>query len=244
MGVPGVQVIGVGAAGGVGPGLKNGGGLHALLGGGGALDQHLDQVGLAVAVGVHGGLHIHHFPDDGVIGEDGLGLAVDEQGRGGLGLDGLPVLGGQLRHLLQGAFGQYVPSGQSQTVGQGAVIVGPGADLFVAQTRPAHQGGGRLQRGGGTLGLEGSAAAALHQALGLEQIGGALTGRVIRHVGVDAGLGLVGLQLLGVAAQLYQLLCQLPPGQTLVGGKSGGEQAPAQRQGKATRKQFSHNDPS
>ena len=162
VGVPGVQVVGVGAAGGVGPGLIDGGRLHPLVGGGGPLDEHLYQVGLAVAVGVHRSLYVHHFPNDGVIGEDGLGLAVHKQGSGGVPLDDLFVPGGQLRHLLQPRLGEGSAGGQAQVLRQSGVVAGPGADLPAGEPRPPQQNGGRLQGGGGLLGLELSAAGALH----------------------------------------------------------------------------------
>ena len=165
-----------GAAGDVGPGLIDGGGLIVPLHGGpGELHQGLHQVQLAVVVGVVVGLHVDEEADDvavgvvvallhraGGIGEDGLGHAVHEQGLHGVAVEGvIEHLGGLLHHsqvpLGAGGGGAVAVDavGHAHAVGHGVVVSGVGAQLALFHARPAEQVGHGLLVGDGLVGLPG-----------------------------------------------------------------------------------------
>ena len=212
MRIPGIQIIGVGTPGGIGPGLKDGGGLHAPVCGGGTLDEHLHLVRLAVPIGIHIGLHVDHFADHGIIGEDGQCRAVHKIGGGDLGVQGIVerlyglVQICQLALILDPA-GKI--AGQAQAGHQtGAVIGAVRADLRLGEPRPAQQHCDGIRPGGRNGRAESAGTVALHQALVPEQVNGCPALVLLRHIRKGAWLGCIAFQLVGIAAQLCQALGQ------------------------------------
>ena len=154
-----------GGAGNIGAGLhQNAGLILALDSRAGHLHQGLDQVQLAVAVGIKVRLHIHGETDNvaifvavirqltGGIGEDGLGHAVEEQGL--TVIDRCLQCGEltarcQLLQLFQGAgIGAVVTlAQQAHALSHGQVIVGIVAQLLSLQACDLHQAGKSLQHG-------------------------------------------------------------------------------------------------
>ena len=197
-------VAGVGALN-IGAGLKDDGSLIvALHGGAGELDEHLDEIQLAVAVGVIVGLDPDAEADDVVggvvagaglaadIGEDGLGqtlaveLHLNAGGDGGdPGLDGIQAAGADDTIIVAGA-----PVGGGGAVGGG----GGAGDAGCAGAACAGAGVPLVAQGGavGGAGLDPQGCGAVEGGIHIGTVGG--DGDFVRHGlgGRSGGLGGLG----------------------------------------------------